>query len=87
MREHDVEAALGEGKRRLARVAADLEHPRPGREADEGHEIVEELRRVVRARPVVQLGHLLERRPPPAAQLLHRRRSLVHATGPRQRER
>jgi hypothetical protein len=54
----DLEAALGERNRRLARTAADLDQP-CARGQPRG-EVVEQRRRADRPRPVVQLRRLVE---------------------------
>ena len=58
----DLEPALGEGNRRLARAGADLEQPGALGEPCERHELLERRVRVGGPDAVVELGHLLERR-------------------------
>ena len=59
----DRVAALRERQRGLAGATADLDEPRLRRKLGERHKVVEELRRVVRPGAVVELRHLIERRP------------------------
>ena len=66
----DREAALEQRPRRLAGRAADLEQPRAGLEPGERDQVVEQLRRILGPRRVVELGGGLERLPQRLAPVL-----------------
>ena len=60
----DREPALRERHRRLPRARGELKHPVTWRKVSQAHQVVEQLRRTDRPRPLVHLGVVIE----PAAQ-------------------
>jgi len=58
-----VEAAFGHRHGGLARPRPDLEQPISGPEVAEFYEVIKQFRWVARARAVVELSGLVERRP------------------------
>jgi hypothetical protein len=61
----DPESAPRQRQRRLPRGASDLNQPIPGPQAGEGDQVLEQRFRVIRPRPMVALGGLVERFPQP----------------------